>query len=241
MGYWNRQRCRARHFSVGDRRRFSSHDQDAERHPRSRTSTSRPARLRMIDVGKVTFLDHMTKPPKRYFLNVSSFGLAASIIDASKVRLVPGWLPIDTVRGRASFALSTLQEVIASTRRRASPYGRRRRTAHSANGKLLRRKRTLLRRRDDDRSRSEISDGFLDVINIGDIAPRRSFSTPTRSIAARTSTCTKSRTRSRNISKPVRLTIRRRPYRDRRRAARPLPAAYEIVPNAHDPGPIRVS
>ena len=72
-----------------------------------RESTTRP-----IDVGKVTFHDHEGHEVSRYFLNVSSVGLAASIIERVKSSNYANWLPVTSLRGKASFALSTLQEVI---------------------------------------------------------------------------------------------------------------------------------
>ena len=65
----------------------------------------RTGRTESIDVGKVSYIDHEGKPAKRYFLNVTSFGLAASIIERVKGDTSLSWLPLDTVRGRASFAL----------------------------------------------------------------------------------------------------------------------------------------
>ena len=66
----------------------------------------------MIDVGKVTFQDHDDQEVTRYFLNVSSVGLAASIIERVKTTNYANWLPVASLRGKASFAISTLQEVI---------------------------------------------------------------------------------------------------------------------------------
>jgi diacylglycerol kinase (ATP) len=68
-------------------------------------------RTETIDVGRVTFIDHAGESASRYFLNVSSFGLAASIIERVKGSTSLSWLPVDAFRGRASFALSTLQQV----------------------------------------------------------------------------------------------------------------------------------
>ena len=65
-----------------------------------------------IDVGKVTFRGHDDENVSRYFLNVSSVGLAASIIERVKASSTANWLPIQSLKGKASFALSTLQEVI---------------------------------------------------------------------------------------------------------------------------------
>jgi diacylglycerol kinase (ATP) len=72
----------------------------------------RTGETKKIDVGKVTFLDFEGETVSRYFLNVSSFGLAASIIERVKGDSSLSWLPVDAIRGKASFALSTLQEVI---------------------------------------------------------------------------------------------------------------------------------
>lgn len=66
---------------------------------------------RLIDVGKVSFINHSGNDAERYFLNVSSFGLSAAINDRVKA-LDLGWLPFDVLRGKAKFAYSTLQEVL---------------------------------------------------------------------------------------------------------------------------------
>jgi diacylglycerol kinase (ATP) len=67
---------------------------------------------KLIDVGKVTFLNHENEKVSRYFLNVASFGLSASIIERVKTKTKLEWLPHDILRGKTSFALSTLQEVL---------------------------------------------------------------------------------------------------------------------------------
>jgi diacylglycerol kinase (ATP) len=67
---------------------------------------------RLVDVGRVTFNDDRDKAVSRYFLNVSSVGLAASIIERVKEGSGASWLPIASLRGKASFAISTLQEVV---------------------------------------------------------------------------------------------------------------------------------
>ncbi len=80
--------------------------------PREAARALRTGRTKWIDVGKVTFLSHQGETVSRYFLNVSSFGLAASIIERVKSNKALDWLPLGGVRGRANFALSTLQEVV---------------------------------------------------------------------------------------------------------------------------------
>ena len=67
---------------------------------------------RTIDVGKVTFQNFQNETVSRYFLNVSSFGLSASVIERVMTTTKLDWLPHDRFRGKASFALSTLQEVL---------------------------------------------------------------------------------------------------------------------------------
>lgn len=124
---------------------------------------------KLIDVGKVTFVDHQDKPAERYFLNVTSFGLAASIIERVKGSTSLSWLPMDGVRGRASFALSTLQEVIAlgATAVRVKIDDKEERTLQTvnfcvANARFFGGGMKIA-------PAAKINDGFLDVVNIGDI------------------------------------------------------------------------
>lgn len=72
----------------------------------------RNGKTKKIDVGRVTFENFENKKVRRYFLNVASFGLSASIIENVKSTTALKWLPHDLIRGKASFALSTLQEVL---------------------------------------------------------------------------------------------------------------------------------
>jgi len=74
----------------------------------------RSGATKLIDVGKVTFFNHKNFQTSRYFLNVSSFGLSASINQRVKTKNSLGWIPGDILRGKAKFALSTLQEVFDS-------------------------------------------------------------------------------------------------------------------------------
>lgn len=67
---------------------------------------------RAIDAGYVTYIDPDGKDAGRYFLNVSSVGLSASIIRRVKATHTLDWLPAAKLRGQANFALSTLQEVL---------------------------------------------------------------------------------------------------------------------------------
>jgi len=129
----------------------------------------RTGETKRIDVGKVSFIDHDGRQAERFFLNVTSFGLAASIIERVKGSTSLSWLPLDTVRGRASFALSTLQEVIAlgPTTVRVRIDDKDEHTLQTVNfcianaryfggGMMI-------------APEAKLNDGFLDVINIGDI------------------------------------------------------------------------
>lgn len=124
---------------------------------------------RLIDAGKVTFFDHKDQQISRYFLNVSSFGLSASIIGRVKTSTSLKWLPNDLFRGRASFALSTLQEVLDLN------YATVKVKIDEKEEKLLNTINFCVAN-----SRyfgggmkiapeAKINDGFFDVINIGDI------------------------------------------------------------------------
>jgi YegS/Rv2252/BmrU family lipid kinase len=66
---------------------------------------------RKIDVGKVTFIAHDGNQAERFFLNVSSVGLAASILERVKESKAASWLPIESLRGTFNYAVSTLQEI----------------------------------------------------------------------------------------------------------------------------------
>ncbi|HEY2846998.1 MAG TPA: diacylglycerol kinase family protein [Pyrinomonadaceae bacterium] len=65
-----------------------------------------------IDVGRVTFLDHDGNEVSRFFVNVSSAGLAAEVIKRVKSQKAFDWLPVESLRGKANFAASTLQEIV---------------------------------------------------------------------------------------------------------------------------------
>jgi YegS/Rv2252/BmrU family lipid kinase len=137
--------------------------------PREIAHALKTGRTRVIDVGKVTFQDLEGQTTSRYFLNVSSFGLAASIIERVKGSSSLSWLPLDTVRGRASFALSTLQEVVGldAITVRIKIDDSEEHTLQTVNfcianaryfggGMMI-------------APQAKIADGFLDVINIGDM------------------------------------------------------------------------
>lgn len=124
---------------------------------------------RHIDAGRVTFLDHRGKSASRYFLNVSSAGLAANIIERVKSQKVFDWLPVESLRGRANFAVSTLQQVLdldpvmLNVRFDDGPEAKLQTIAFCvANSRYF--GGGMLIAPD-----ASLNDGLLDVVNIGDI------------------------------------------------------------------------
>ena len=79
---------------------------------REAAAALRRGATRLIDAGKVIFADHDGKSVSRYFLNISSVGLAADVIKRVKSAKVFDWLPVESMRGKANFAVSALQEVL---------------------------------------------------------------------------------------------------------------------------------
>ncbi|HQZ83478.1 MAG TPA: diacylglycerol kinase family lipid kinase [Pyrinomonadaceae bacterium] len=79
--------------------------------PREAARALRDGSAKFIDAGKVTFVDNEGAEASRYFLNVASVGLAASIIDRVKGSKAFDWLPTKHLRGQANFAASTLREI----------------------------------------------------------------------------------------------------------------------------------
>jgi diacylglycerol kinase (ATP) len=73
-------------------------------------------RSRLIDVGRVTFIDHAGAEESRYFLGVASFGMSAQVIERVKEG-GSDWLPAYSPRwlsGRLSFAASMLQTALSA-------------------------------------------------------------------------------------------------------------------------------
>jgi diacylglycerol kinase family enzyme len=79
---------------------------------REAAAALRNGTTRTIDVGKATFHDYDGNEVSRFFVNVSSVGLAADVIRRVKSAKVFDWLPVDALRGRANFAVSTLRELV---------------------------------------------------------------------------------------------------------------------------------
>lgn len=124
---------------------------------------------RTIDVGKVTFNGHDDKEISRYFVGVSSFGLSVSIIERVKNQKALDWIPLDTLRGKAGFALSTLQEVLDlnNTTVRVKLDDKEEHLLNTinfcvANARYFGGGMKIA-------PDAQLNDGFFDVVNIGDI------------------------------------------------------------------------
>lgn len=122
-----------------------------------------------IDVGKVSFVNHQNEAASRYFLNVSSFGLSASINERVKANGAMKWLPGEVLRGKAKFAISTLQEVLdfEFTTVRVKIDDAEEKSLNTinfcvANSRFFGGGMKIA-------PDAKIDDGFFDVVNIGDI------------------------------------------------------------------------
>jgi diacylglycerol kinase (ATP) len=137
--------------------------------PREIARSLRDGVTRAIDVGLAEFIGTDGEPTTRYVVNESSIGLAPSIIERVKGATSLNWLPLDNVRGRASFALSTLQEVASLA---AIPVKLKMdngaesmiRTVNLciANARYFGGGMMIA-------PEAKLADGFLDVVNVGDI------------------------------------------------------------------------
>jgi YegS/Rv2252/BmrU family lipid kinase len=78
---------------------------------RRSAETLKNGTTKRIDVGKVTYLNHDDETEERFFVNIASVGLSASIIERVKTTGNLHWLAFDSLRGKASFAYSTAAEV----------------------------------------------------------------------------------------------------------------------------------
>lgn len=188
---------------------------------------------RLIDVGKVTFEDHDGQTSSRFFLNVSSAGLAPEIILRVKSSSVFDWLPVEAVRGRANFAVSTLREIVglkpALVRVRFDDGDEHTlqtiafcvaNSRYFGGGMLI-------------APNAKLNDGLLDVINIGDLGSVRillnAYSIYRGSHeelnGVRSTTVKRVELKALDPSAPIPIeTDGELPGR--------LPAIYEVVPNA---------
>jgi YegS/Rv2252/BmrU family lipid kinase len=140
---------------------------------REAAAALRDGSTRTIDVGQVSFTGNDGELANRYFLNVSSFGLAASVIKRVKGAKVFDWLPVEAMRGRANFAVSTLQEVLdlEPVNIRVRVDDGEAKTLRSVNFCIANARYFgggMMVAPD-----AKLDDGLLDVVNIGDLSTMR--------------------------------------------------------------------
>jgi diacylglycerol kinase (ATP) len=73
-------------------------------------------RTKLMDVGRITYLNHEGVEESRYFLGVASFGLSGEVIERVKANR-PGWLPkgsANWLSGKLLYAVAMLQTTISS-------------------------------------------------------------------------------------------------------------------------------
>lgn len=141
--------------------------------PREAARALRDGSSKRIDVGKVTFFDNTGVEVSRYFLNVASVGLAASIIDRVKGSKVFDWLPTKHLRGQANFAASTLREIAD-----LEPFILRVRVDDGEEGNIQSVNFCVANARYFGGGMmiapdAKLTDGLLDIVNIGAISPAK--------------------------------------------------------------------
>ncbi|MEZ5305869.1 MAG: diacylglycerol kinase family lipid kinase [Pyrinomonadaceae bacterium] len=141
--------------------------------PREAAKQLRNGRTEKIDVGRAGFIGKDGEKTGRFFVNIASFGLSASINQRVKAKGEFAWIPSETVRGRTKFALSTIQEVLETNFRtiKVSLDGAEAYTLNTINfcicnaryfggGMMI-------------APEANLCDGRFDLINIGDINTAR--------------------------------------------------------------------
>ena len=84
--------------------------------PRDAAQILRTGKTRLIDVGRVTYVDDAGREANRYFIGVASFGMSAAIIERVKDSQ-PEWLPSQTpkwISGRIAFGTSMMRTAMQS-------------------------------------------------------------------------------------------------------------------------------
>lgn len=86
--------------------------------PAAAARALRDGRSRLIDVGRVGFVNHKGEHETRFFLNVASFGLSPDVLARSRAGEAGKWsaaLGAQRVRGKLSYAMSTVSATLAAS------------------------------------------------------------------------------------------------------------------------------
>jgi YegS/Rv2252/BmrU family lipid kinase len=78
----------------------------------------RDGRTRLIDAGRVTFVNDRGERETRFFINVASFGMSTSVLDRTSTGEARKWIPAFTPRkltSKLSYAAATVQTTLSAT------------------------------------------------------------------------------------------------------------------------------
>jgi diacylglycerol kinase (ATP) len=150
--------------------------------PRDAAEILRRGQTRIIDVGRVTFINSLGIEDTRYFVGVASFGMSAAVIGRVK-EIGPEWLPATAPRwlsGRVAFGKSMLQTAMQSPATKVvvqldDDHERHLKVANFcvANARYFGGGMKIA-------PNAKLTDGRFDVVSIGDLGARKILSNAPR-------------------------------------------------------------
>lgn len=196
----------------------------------------RDGRPRVIDVGRVTFVNETGERETRFFVNVASFGMSTAVLDRAASGETKKWVPAFTPRkitSKLSYATATLQTTLKSSPTEIyvqldDQEERRMRIAELAvaNAKYYGGAMKIA-------PDAKIDDGLFDVVTIGDASAFRILSNAPRLYLGahlRMNEVTHALAKL-VVARPARKEVEVRVELDGEVLGR-LPATFEVVPRA---------
>ncbi|PYS22602.1 MAG: hypothetical protein DMF72_12690 [Acidobacteria bacterium] len=196
----------------------------------------RDGRTRVIDAGRVTFVNGADERETRFFVNVASFGMSTAVLDRAASGETKKWIPAFTPRkitSKLSYATATVQTTLQSSPTEIYVQlddhdERRMRIAELAvaNGKYYGGAMKIA-------PGAKIDDGLFDVVTIGDASAFRILSNAPRLYLGahlRMNEVTHALAKQ-VVARPVRKDAVIRVELDGEVLGR-LPATFEVVPRA---------
>jgi diacylglycerol kinase (ATP) len=141
--------------------------------PRQAARTLREGRTRVIDIGRVTFINDHDAQEVRYFVGVASFGMSADVIERVKAE-GNDWLPVKVPRwlsGRVAYGTSMLKTAFQSTATRAIVQLDSSHETHLSVTNLCVANARYFGGGMKIAPDAKLTDGQFDVITIGDLGP----------------------------------------------------------------------